>query len=650
MVERPPGGQPRPEGMPTIQPPGRMPQPTDPPRANVGETYAGPAPQAGGGGASSETPGARRYQIDPRFYQMIKQRDPVIAGWIDNAARMFGVSPERLAFHKYKESGFNRVSARGGSGEIGIMQFMPGTWKMVDPRGELNPANGQDAMYLAAKYINQLDYGPRALGRDSPASVAAYNGAGPAARRYAQDAFGGAQLSDRDFHTGGSRTTPQGVMQAASQGPDAVLRYMVQTAPNTMPMSDKWRHVESLMVQAAIRSGNFEGAAKARDLVASMAFTGTNEHLKAAYNALGAGQGEVAAQHLAAAHAFFPDGTTGQFWSDGRNVYAKRQDEENPDASHGAAPLTQEAVAQLFNQTKDPAQFLETLTKQRESVAKTRQSNAAADWNAARPGIEIMKDQTRQQIAGENIASREKEGGLNRENRADIAVYNQGEATNRAFTSNMNQQQIADKRAAASGAKPNPVAEQMKVSMYGTEGIEDPEARDVRARGASVFGALVDARYDPQVAAMLEQGLRIPKGAKQGLYRAEKSNGGQVRVLDNKTGQVVAIIPAGAAAALTGPLGAQPGRPASGAAGPPVLYTPRGMVTVPTALPQGGAALRPQQPGQAQPQAQPTMQPNPYAQPQQGALGYGVTPVYSPPPAGAGRSYLPPDDSDEDDD
>src|SRR5688572_29239932 len=94
----------------------------------------------------------------------------------------------------------------------------------------------------------------------------------------------------------------QGVAPAAAQGgPGGVLRYMVQSAPNTMPMSDKWRHVESLMVQAAIMRGDFAGARAARDFVKSMAYEGTNKHLMAAHRALSAGQGVLAAQHLAAA-------------------------------------------------------------------------------------------------------------------------------------------------------------------------------------------------------------------------------------------------------------------------------------------------------------------------------------------------------------
>src|SRR4051812_42079483 len=84
----PPSQPAAPAAAPT-PPPSALPPPSAPAPATV---PAAPPPV--------QTPQARRPQIDPRYWQAIQARDPVIAGWINNASQMFGVSPERLAYHK----------------------------------------------------------------------------------------------------------------------------------------------------------------------------------------------------------------------------------------------------------------------------------------------------------------------------------------------------------------------------------------------------------------------------------------------------------------------------------------------------------------------------------------------------------------------
>jgi hypothetical protein len=339
---------------------------------------------------SEPTPQNVTPPFDTRPYGWVAQHDPGLKGIIDDAAQANGIDPERLAWHLNKESNFRQEDAngrplRGTSGEIGMGQLMPGTAQELSDGGKLDPFNLRDNVFMAARYIRKMD---GLFGKNSPSSFAAYNGGpggvnGEHAREYSKSAFPTANLSDKDFVGKGTMTAPGLVHAGVNGGPDGFFSYMVNTAPAGMPVTDAWRHAEGMLVTSFLMRGDLAGAQHAQDWVAQMAHVGSNQYLMGAYNSLQAGDGVGAAQALAKAHAFFPDGTIGRFRTDGKNVYAERLDEHDPSQRVGPpSMITPNDIAGLLNQTKDPNKFLQTLMEQQKNVADTRLANQHGDYYA----------------------------------------------------------------------------------------------------------------------------------------------------------------------------------------------------------------------------------------------------------------------------
>jgi hypothetical protein len=366
-------------------------QPAAPPEQPVvAQGAQGRPPQAVATAQSEPTPQINKPPFDPRPYAWVAQHNPQLKATIDDAAQATGVDPARIAWHAWKESGFKQDGddgkpVRGSSGEIGMMQLMPGTVHQLDPTGRSDPYDIRDNAFLGGKYIAQQD---ARFGQNSPSSFAAYNGGpggvkGEKAQQYAVSAFPGTQVGQKDFLGEGSMT-PHGLVHAGTQGgPDAFLRYAVDTAPAGMPVSDVWRHAEALLVGAFAEKGDLAGAQHAKDWVFQMSHTGSNQYLMAAHQALSMGDGVGASQYLAKAHAFFPDGTIGRFRTDGKQVYAERLDENDP--SHrigGSTMVTPNDIAGLLNQTSDPHQFLATLAAQQKSAAETRLADQHGQYYA----------------------------------------------------------------------------------------------------------------------------------------------------------------------------------------------------------------------------------------------------------------------------
>jgi hypothetical protein len=239
-------------------------------------------------------------------------------------------------------------------------------------------------MLAGALYMRDLD---AKHGKDSFMSVMRYNGSGPKAVAYAKSLFPGQALNEDELTASGrdGSATPRGLYDAAKKdGPDGFLRYVVQTAPSGMPLSDAWRHAEALLVNAMISKGDMAGAQHARDFVFQLSHSGTNQYLMAAHRALQQGDGIGASQYLAKAHAFFPDGTIGRFRSNGKDVYAERIDEDDPSRRLGPPmKITPDSIAGLLNQTTNPQQYLKTLTDQQKAAADIRLKMTHGDYYAA---------------------------------------------------------------------------------------------------------------------------------------------------------------------------------------------------------------------------------------------------------------------------
>ncbi len=83
----------------------------------------------------------------------------------------------------------------------------------------------------------------------------------------------------------------------------------------------RWRRARDAMVNMFLVRGDINGARHADDWMLQQAHAGTNGHLMDAIQYMDAGNPQVAAQHLAAAHAFLPDDVMGQFGIDASREY-----------------------------------------------------------------------------------------------------------------------------------------------------------------------------------------------------------------------------------------------------------------------------------------------------------------------------------------
>ena len=377
------------KGMP---PPARVTLPQVPAsQAPVAPNQTSPTTQ------SERTPEVRTPGINPQSLTWLKTNRPDDAEYVQKMADKYGVTPERIAAHWWKESGLVRSVHDGTSGEQGVMQVMPGTRDQVDPRHELDPYNHHDSIETSARIIRDLDH---RFGKDTFSSVLAYNGGPGTADRVAAGQptngnavkyashpvfFGGETINASDI-TGSIKIDPNKMQEAAEKaGPSGVLSYIANTEPNNMPLSDKWYAAKRALVDHALRFGGanaIEQARAADQWVFEQSRQGVNESLVSAYNAMQAGDSKGAAQYLAKAHAFFPDGSVGQFGVDDKGqIWTQRVDEHDPSRKLGSPTMiTKDQVAGLLITSRDPNKHLTMLDAQEKHVAEMRHQSKQEDY------------------------------------------------------------------------------------------------------------------------------------------------------------------------------------------------------------------------------------------------------------------------------
>lgn len=355
----------------------------------------GPSPQATTQSAPQDT--RPKYQLDARPYAYLAEQRPQDRAYIDQVAEQTGVSPVRLAVHWNNESRGAYTSPDGKAGELGPLQIMPATWTSVDPKHQLDPRNWKDALVLAGRINHRND---AEFGKDTVSSVGAYQGGSgspnsiyankdnpeienlhPNTMSYVRNSFANPRISAGDF-TPSSSMTPQGVMAAASQGPDGFIRYVAQNKAPGSGMTDAWRQAESSLVRAMALRGDYNGITHAHDMIFQMSHVGTNQYLMAAHQALESGDTNGAAQALAKAHAFFPDETMGRFSvnKDG-TLWGERLDEHNPGKVIGQPfQITSQGIASMLNQTSDPQQYLKMVMEQQKSAAYNRHLDSLGQY------------------------------------------------------------------------------------------------------------------------------------------------------------------------------------------------------------------------------------------------------------------------------
>lgn len=515
---------------------------------------SGQQPAAVSVAQSEPTPQITKPPIDPRPYAWVAQHDPKIKSWIDNASRVTGVDPIRIAAHLYAESGFNPNVKRGGDGEIGMGQMLPSTAAHYTAGGRLDPFNPTDNVLMSALYMRDLD---AKYGKDSFASVAHYNGSGPAAAAYARKLMPTAPESDEmQLHAGDGSTTPQGLVQAGVQGgPDGFLRYVVQTAPKGLPVSDAWRHAEALLVNAFIQKGDIAGAQHARDFVFQMSHAGSNQYLMAAHQALSAGNGTAAAQYLAKAHAFFPDGTIGRFRSDGTHVFAERLDENDPSQRLGASmPVTTSDIAGLLNQTLDPQQYLKTLNTQQAAAADARLKQLHGDYYQQLPAIRQAEVNQRDAASQRSATSRL-------------------EAANTSALGRVTAAQVrADALAGKQDLSGEHMIEKETNDLYNPQTSPDqsPEALQNLGKQANIYRALRTNHISGPQAQAVTKGLA--SGDLQVKVSPDKTQAG----VFNKSGKALVYLPPSAVSQLAGAPPAPPQRTALPSGVGPATVSPIG--------------------------------------------------------------------------
>ena len=393
-----------PEPAKTAATPPKQPTPEDRPLATTPGAAALPQPEV----AAAPYKGT----IPVNGYNFLANKQPEVFNTIADTARKFGVTTERLIQHARMESDFN-PNKIGDQGEIGPFQILPSTQEDLQTRylggRQLDARKWEDGALLAALKVRECDK----RGADSYASVACYNGGGDAAKEYAAKFFSDKKSSDYsklnfgdlDHPDHGSTMTANGAIKAGRAGPDQFQKYIVDTAPRGLSMTDGWQHVQSLLLEHFILKGDMDGAEKAQDFVMRQAFMGSNMHLMGAAASLERGDGATAAQQLAKAHAFFPDGTAGRFMTNGTEVFGVRLDEATGKPLGQPFKITaQDARAQL-QVTGNPVTFAKFLSDQQKTAAEIRLHNAQAGYSEVRPALELAKEAGRSDRSAAAIAA-----------------------------------------------------------------------------------------------------------------------------------------------------------------------------------------------------------------------------------------------------
>lgn len=509
--------------------------------------------------------------VDPRPYAWLAENKPDLRAVVDNAADEAGVSPARIAAHMYFENHFRMADAPTSSaGAVGPMQVLPSTAKVIDPTGKLDVNNPVDNIRLGAQYIRM---GDDRFGKDTPSSVAMYHGGPgsaidianhpdmadanhPKTMDYVRNVMGGSNVDPKGF-TGDTHITPRGLVLAGSQGgPDGFLRYISQASPQGMPLTDAWQHAEGSLTRAFLERGDIAGAQHARDYVLQMSHAGSNQNLMAAYQSLNTGDSAGAAQYLAKAHAFFPDGSMGQFGVDASGkVWGQRMDEQNPTKPLGTPfQVTPNSVAGMLNQTADPKQFLATLLEQQKVTSATRHQDAMGDYYSG-----LLH--SREQIAQGNQDTRVQTANI----RADATT------------------QAAEIRASRQGTGPaaalSKEADKETTNLYGS----DADPTTPIATRATMSEIHHDVRMNGGSPVLAEQAAR---GLATNQLGVQRQSDGSFAVVDpKKPGAPIATLSSGLVQRLAGAKGVTP------QAGP-ALGRPGGQTATPS-TPVGAGAGTP---------------------------------------------------------
>lgn len=407
---------------------------------------------------SATTPPVLAPPVSPKPWIDVQRNNPQVAQMIRNSVDKYGrngvVSPEDAAAVGWRESHLNVRSAEDGYGSKGIMQVQPDTARQLErdmhlPPGTFDldsPQGNMDAgvAYLAHLAVDQ-GFGPHSV----QTNVAYMRGPGgaheafndlngflrnnPIVARDIPTMYGPGFKFDLSQFNGGTSNpnyqpvTVQGAITAAQGGPDTWLPYITRTGPVDAGMTEKWRSAQNSLIYAALMNGHMDMVPHIIDFVAQQSHMGTLSNLAAADNALGSNNPEMAAQYIAKAHAFFPDGTFARVGvgKDG-NVYVQQFDDGSKTAIGKPFQVTHDMLSQQMLLLHNPATYTQELQKYQLQNAQIAMVKAHGQYYEQLPGIAQAKQegiaqraadkiQSQQDLEQQREAARARENALNRE-------------------------------------------------------------------------------------------------------------------------------------------------------------------------------------------------------------------------------------------
>ena len=408
------------------------------------KTNAPVAPNQQGQTATSEAPPkVQTPEFDHRPFALLRHDHPEDFDLLSKIAGEENANPAWVARVWMNESGMRHTAPVGADGEVGPLQILPSTQRIVDPQMREDVSTLPGALRIAAR-LGHLVIDPQfPLG--SPSSFLAYNkgnGAAdlaskmpwdefakihPVGAEYVRKAMGGATLAQGMFTPATQVDMKQFVDAGIQQGPNGALEVLARTGPAGMSMSNLWKQAEISGVYAALMRGDQQGAMAARDFVFQMSHAGATSNLMAADKALLSGDGEATAQYLAKAHAFFPDGTYGQFGVDkSGQVWGQRFDEATGKPLAAPFQVTHEGLATQLIETRDPNKYRELVNKEQQNAADLRLKAAHESYYYNQPDARTqaaaLRANTQLQIEGQRETARQTQNEENNRVKLQIAA------------------------------------------------------------------------------------------------------------------------------------------------------------------------------------------------------------------------------------
>ena len=351
--------------------------------------------------------------------------------------------------------------------------------------------------------------------------------------------------------------TPMGVLNAGLKGPQSFMNYMVNNSARGMAVDDMWRQADMMISLPFLVRGNAEGAQRAHEFIFQLAHAGTNMAMMQGYSALRMGDYQGAAQLLAKAYSFFPDGGSMVLQPTSNGLFAQRYNSDTGQPMGTPFQVTPQGVAGMLNQTTDPQQWAKTLTEEQTAVANATHKSVLDEYYQNRP--QTQKDIAQMHIdaaeanrqAAENSAMQRLQYTQDQENQRAAAT---NARLNQVHADTLNQQQAVKDQAV------NGFLNQYYPSFASGQGGVDANTAQEAGYAAGLFRNNMPAPQSKYIA----QELMKPDGQYQLRPMADGQNTAVVQ--RNNPNQPIAIFSAGTVAHLGYPRPAAP----QGAAPPPI--------------------------------------------------------------------------------